>query len=75
VQVLFHNGKAIAIELPTFIEVKIKETDPGFKGDTVSGATKPAIEKRVQKFTFLFSLKRGFSESRHARFFLRRKTQ
>jgi len=40
IQVLFHNGKAIGIELPTFIEMKIAETEPGMKGDTVSGATK-----------------------------------
>lgn len=42
VQVLFHNGKPIGLELPTFVELAIVETDPGFKGDTVSGATKPA---------------------------------
>jgi elongation factor P len=41
-QVLFFNGKAIGVDLPTFVELTIVETDPGFKGDTVSGATKPA---------------------------------
>jgi elongation factor P len=39
---LFYNGVAIDIELPTFIEFKITKTDPGVRGDTVSGATKPA---------------------------------
>ena len=28
---------------PTFIEVEITQTDPGFKGDTVQGGTKPAV--------------------------------
>jgi len=42
VQVLFHNGRAIGCELPNSVIMKIVETDPGFKGDTVSGATKNA---------------------------------
>ncbi len=32
----------LAVELPTFVELKIVETDPGLRGDTVSGGTKPA---------------------------------
>jgi len=43
VSILFYNGKAIDIELPTFMELKITETEPGMKGDTVSNTTKPAI--------------------------------
>ncbi len=39
---LFFNGVAIDIELPTFIDFKITKTDPGVRGDTVSGSTKPA---------------------------------
>lgn len=39
---VFYKGKAIDIELPIFINLKIKQTDPGVRGDTVSGATKPA---------------------------------
>jgi len=42
VKVLFHNQKAIAVELPNFVELTVTKTDPGFKGDTASGATKPA---------------------------------
>lgn len=42
VTVLFHNQKPIAVELPNFVELTVKQTDPGFKGDTASGATKPA---------------------------------
>ena len=43
VAILFHNGKAIDVELPTFVELKITKTEPGVKGDTVSGSTKPAV--------------------------------
>lgn len=42
VDVVFWKGKPISIELPSFIEVAISKTDPGVKGDTASGATKPA---------------------------------
>jgi elongation factor P len=36
------NGKPIAVTPPTFMILKIVETDPGLRGDTVSGGTKPA---------------------------------
>jgi len=42
VAVVFWNGNPLTVELPQFIEVKVKETEPGLKGDTSSGATKPA---------------------------------
>ena len=42
VQVLLYNGQPVSIELPTFVELKIVQTDPVFKGDTVTGGTKPA---------------------------------
>jgi elongation factor P len=42
VEVLLHNGKAIGIELPMFLNLKIVETDPGLKGNTASGGSKPA---------------------------------
>jgi elongation factor P len=42
VQVLVHNGRIFGIEPPLFVELKITETEPGFKGDTAQGATKPA---------------------------------
>ena len=42
VEVLFWRGKPINIELPAFIEALITQCDPGLKGDTASGATKPA---------------------------------
>lgn len=42
VDVMFWNGNPINIELPSFIETEVTQTDPGVKGDTASGATKPA---------------------------------
>ncbi len=42
VDVLFWRGKPINIELPAFIEATITQCEPGVKGDTTSGATKPA---------------------------------
>ncbi len=42
VDVMFWNGNPINIELPSFIEAEVTQTDPGVKGDTASGATKPA---------------------------------
>jgi len=41
-EVLFWNGKAIGISLPNFVVLKITECEPGIKGDTAQGATKPA---------------------------------
>ncbi len=43
VNVIFHNGKILEVELPISISLKVTETDPGVKGDTASGGTKPAI--------------------------------
>ena len=42
VQVLFHNNKAISVDVPQIVELKIIETAPNFKGDTSSGGKKPA---------------------------------
>jgi len=42
VDVLFHNGTAIGIDLPMFLALEIVETDPGVRGNTASGGSKPA---------------------------------
>lgn len=42
VRILSHKGNVFGIEPPTFVELTVTETDPGFKGDTATGATKPA---------------------------------
>ncbi len=39
---LVHDEKVISVELPQFVELRVVETEPGFKGDTAQGATKPA---------------------------------
>ncbi|MBF2755699.1 MAG: elongation factor P [Gammaproteobacteria bacterium AqS3] len=36
------NGRVIAVEPPNFVELKVVETDPGLKGDTATGGSKPA---------------------------------
>lgn len=42
VTVLVHKGDALSIKLPTFINLKVAETEPGVKGDTVKVGTKNA---------------------------------
>jgi elongation factor P len=42
VKILFHNGQPIGVELPFFVELTIVQTEPGVKGDTATGGTKPA---------------------------------
>ena len=43
VKVCSYNGNVFTIEPPLFVELEITDTEPGFKGDTATGATKPAI--------------------------------
>ena len=42
VKICSHKGNVFAVEPPLFVELAIIETEPGFKGDTAQGATKPA---------------------------------
>ncbi len=42
VKVLSYKGSVFGVEPPTFVELEVTETEPGFKGDTSTGATKPA---------------------------------
>lgn len=41
IKVLFHNKRPIGIEVPMFVELKVIQADPGVRGDTATGATKP----------------------------------
>lgn len=43
IKMLSHNGEVFSVEPPLFAELVITETEPGFKGDTATGATKPAV--------------------------------
>jgi elongation factor P len=42
VEILTADGEIMGVEPPMFVELEVTETDPGFKGDTVQGGTKPA---------------------------------
>lgn len=42
VSLLMYDGAIMGIEPPTFVELKVVETDPGFRGDTATGGNKPA---------------------------------
>jgi elongation factor P len=55
VEVLLFEGRPIGITPPTFVELTVTETEPGFKGDTTSGTTKPAtLETGLQVNVPLF---------------------
>ena len=42
VDILMEGDKPLVVELPNFVELAVKQTDPGFKGDTAQGGSKPA---------------------------------
>jgi elongation factor P len=42
VQMLLHKERIIGADLPFFMELEVSETDPGVRGDTASGGSKPA---------------------------------
>ena len=42
VEILFNGSEIISVEIPIFINLRVVETEPGFKGDTATGAMKPA---------------------------------
>ena len=55
VKVCSHNGNVFAIEPPLFVELEVTDTEPGFKGDTATGASKPAtVETGAQVAVPLF---------------------
>jgi len=43
VSILFYNGKPIGVSLPNSVDLRVAKCDPGVRGDTVSGALKPAV--------------------------------
>ena len=54
-KVCSHNGSVFAVEPPLFVELEITDTEPGFKGDTSTGASKPAtVETGAQVSVPLF---------------------
>ncbi|WP_026569977.1 MULTISPECIES: elongation factor P [Sediminibacillus] len=43
VNIMTYGGETLGVELPNNVELKVEETEPGIKGDTASGGTKPAL--------------------------------
>ncbi len=56
---IFHDLEVIDILLPPSVVLEVIETDPGFKGDTVSGSGKPAILETGLKVTIPFFVEKG----------------
>ncbi len=59
VKALFFSGSLISVELPIFVELTIAKTDPGFKGDTASGGSKPAVLETGAAVKVPFHLNEG----------------
>jgi elongation factor P len=59
VKALFYSGTLLTVELPMFVELRIEETDPGFKGDTASGGSKPAVLETGATIKVPFHLNEG----------------
>ena len=54
-KVCSYNGNVFSVEPPLFVELEITETEPGFKGDTATGANKPQPWRPVQPYTYRYS--------------------
>ena len=55
VKIVSYNGNTFAVEPPLFVELEVTDTEPGVRGDTATGATKPAtVETGAQVMVPLF---------------------
>src|ERR1700722_344476 len=59
IKVMYFNERPIGVELPTFVVLKIVETEPSFRGDTVTGGSKPAKTDTGAVVQVPFHLKEG----------------
>ena len=59
VRIMYFNERPIGVELPTFVVLKIVETEPSFRGDTVTGGSKPAKMDTGAVVQVPFHLKEG----------------
>ncbi len=59
VKILLYSGSPLTVALPMFVELKIDKTDPGFKGDTASGGSKPAVLESGATVKVPFHLSEG----------------
>ncbi len=59
VKILFYSQNPLTVEIPIFVELKIVKTDPGVKGDTASGGSKPAVMETGLTVKVPFHLNEG----------------
>lgn len=59
IKVMYFNERPIGVELPSHVVLKVIETDPAFKGDTVTGGTKPAKLETGASVQVPFHIKEG----------------
>lgn len=59
VSIKFFKGSAFSVEAPNFVELEVTETDPGFKGDTATGGTKPAVVETGAKINVPLFINEG----------------
>ncbi len=59
VKVLSYKGNVFGVEPPFFVELEIIETDPGFKGDTATNTTKPAVVETGAEIRVPLFLEKG----------------
>ncbi|MBV6342504.1 elongation factor P, partial [Candidatus Magnetobacterium casensis] len=59
VTILYHKDQPLAVEPPIFVELTVTKTDPGFKGDTASGGSKPAILETGASIKVPFHINEG----------------
>lgn len=59
IQVLFYQGKPLTVEVDTFVEMKVVETQPGIRGDTATGGSKPATMETGLVVTVPFHINEG----------------
>ncbi|UCG78167.1 MAG: elongation factor P [Nitrospirota bacterium] len=59
VSILYYKGEPMTVELPIFVELTVTETEPGFKGDTASGGSKPAIVETGTTIKVPFHINEG----------------
>jgi elongation factor P len=57
--ILYYNNKPISIDLPNFINLKVKETDPGLRGDTASSGGKKAVMETGLQLNVPLFIKEG----------------
>ena len=60
-----YKGKIFAVEPPTFVELEIAETDPGFRGDTATNVTKPATLETGAEIKVPLFINPGDKSDRH----------